>query len=97
MHQKYTLPSFLQLTVETLLEVTLLGALVEGALGVLVLDVDEGAPLHEHVGHLVVAPEARVVERRVAVLVDEVHVGLVLQELGGETGIGSEIWWFWRG
>ena len=66
------------LTVEPLLEVSLLRALVEGALGVLVLDVDQPAPFDEHLGHLVVAPEARVVQRRVAVLVDKVHVGLVL-------------------
>ena len=55
--------------------------LVDGALSVLVLDGDEGAALEEVLGAVLELPEAGVVHRRVAVLVHEVDVRLVLQQL----------------
>ena len=55
--------------------------LVDGALAVLVLDGDEGAALEEVLGAVLELPEAGVVHRRVAVLVHEVDVRLVLQQL----------------
>ena len=60
------------------------GRLVDGALAVLVLDGDEGAALEEVLGAVLELPEAGVVHRRVAVLVDEVDVRLVLQQLRKE-------------
>ena len=57
------------------------GRLVHGALAVLVLDGDDCTALEQILGALVILPEARVVQRGVAVLVDEVHVGLVFQQL----------------
>ena len=64
------------------------GRLVHGTLSVLVLDGDDSAALEQILCAILKLPEARVVQRGVAVLVDEVHVGLVLQQLrkkGGET------------
>ena len=55
--------------------------LVERRLPVLVLDGDEGAPLDEVGRQRLVVPEAGVVQRGVAVLVNKVHVRLVLQQL----------------
>ena len=65
------------LTVKSLCHAAL--ALVIGTLIVLVLDGDEGAPLDQVLGDVVVVPEAGVVERSVPVLVDKVHISLVLQ------------------
>ena len=56
-------------------------AFVERTLAILVFDGDESAVLDQFLSDLFVAPEARVVQGRVAVLVDEVDVGLVLQQL----------------
>ena len=55
------------------------GRLVHGTLAVLVLDGDESAALEQILGAVLKLPEARVVQRGVAVLVDKVHVGLVFQ------------------
>ena len=56
-------------------------ALVQGRLLVLVLDGHQGPGVHQVLGDVCVAPEAGVVERSVAVLVDEVDVGLLSEEL----------------
>lgn len=55
-------------------------ALVGRDLAVLVGDRNERARLDQLLGHVHVAPEAGVVQRRVAVLVDEVDVAAVLQQ-----------------
>ena len=60
------------------------GRLVHWTLAVLVLDGDESAALEQILGAVLKLPEARVVQRGVAVLVDKVHVGLVFQELQRE-------------
>ena len=56
-------------------------ALVQGRLLVLVLDGHQGPGVHQVLGDVCVAPEAGVVERSVAVLVDEVDVGLLSEQL----------------
>ena len=57
------------------------GRLVHGALAVLVLDGDESAALEQILGAILKLPEARVVQRGVAMLVDKVDVGFVLKQL----------------
>ena len=56
-------------------------ALVEGRLLVFVLDGDQRTRVDQLLGDVCVAPEAGVVQRRVAVLVHEVHVRLLSQQL----------------
>ena len=56
-------------------------ALVQGRLLVLVLDGDQRPRVDQLLGDVCVAPEAGVVQRRVAVLVHEVHVRLLSQQL----------------
>lgn len=58
----------------------LLVALVDGRLAVHVGHVGLGAGRQELLGDVLEGPEAGVVERRVAVLVERVHVGLVLEQ-----------------
>ena len=66
-------------------------ALVEGRLLVLVLDGDQRTRVDQLLGDVCVAPEAGVVERSVAVLVDEVDVRLVLQQLGRNIDLSENI------
>ena len=52
-------------------------ALIERSFLILVLNSDEGAGIYELFGDVCEAPETGVVQRRVAVLVDKVHIRFV--------------------
>lgn len=70
-----------QLTVELFGHGT--STLVKGDIPILVGDRDGGPVMHQVLGNLCIAPEAGVVQRRVAMLINEVHICFVSQQLGG--------------